>query len=417
MQRTESPLCANEQDECAHAKPLRVYKIGCVLHSQKVHHLSPSSLAAMSANSKSLAEYKKKCPTFFQLTFPEVPRYFNDDVQKKLGLLRRYDTVFLVDDSSSMTIRDGPKSRWTTAGIWLGVLAEIAAIYDDDGIDVHFFHNTECARKGLKRSGVEHVFNSVQHLKSYTPTKSSIERILAVYFKNYDEHHGRVKPLNLIVVTDGAPTPSSENPRNAIDSCIRELDKRNIPTDYRQVGIMFAQVGTDKGASDLLAELDDMNKYTKKRDIVDTFKSNLSDVTSWTLDDWNFKVVKLLIGGIDKNVDETNHTPTSAVPSYGYQPPPPPNQFAGYPQPPPSHCAGYSQPTQSQYTGYQPPQAASQFAGYQSPPPSQYTGHQLPPSNQPPPPYTGPGQAFGIPGGHGANASYYNPPNPQGYRG
>lgn len=205
--------------------------------------------------------------------------------------------------------------------------------------------------------------------------------------------------------------------------------ERNFTTDESmysaaaQVGIMFAQVGNDPGATQLLTNLD--NKYQnnlKRRDIVDTFKSNLSNV-SWTYEDWNFVVVKLLLGAIDKNVDDTDHKPASAGSaaydpqqstsqpygsqpaanqSYGYQPPtnpfqgyhpPPTNPFYGYqPTPSPSQTYGFTQPPSTQPSGY----------GYQQPPPNQSYGYQ-----QPPPPYPGAPLNPSCSQG-GANASYYN---------
>ncbi len=72
---------------------------------------------------------------------------------------------------------------------------------------------------------------------------------------------------------------------------------------------MFVQVGMDMEATEHLIELDNMQQ---DRDIVDTFKSNMSDVRQWTSEDWNFKVVKLLLGGIDKRTDEMNVKPKAA---------------------------------------------------------------------------------------------------------
>lgn len=69
---------------------------------------------------------------------------------------------------------------------------------------------------------------------------------------------------------------------------------------------MFAQVGSDPGATQHLNRLDNM---AKDRDIVDTFKSNMSHVQQWTAEDWNYKVVKLLLGAIDKNTDAMQSRP------------------------------------------------------------------------------------------------------------
>lgn len=197
---------------------------------------------------------------------------------------------------------------------WLAVLAEIAARYDNDGIDIHFL-NSRVMSKGLRtRSDVENIFRSVQP-SGTTPTKTRIGAIFADYLKPLDrgffnlKRRAHVKPLNLIVITDGVPHPTCEDPREAIQACTRKLDILRIPKDYRQVGVMFVQVGMDPAATEHLKELDNM---PQDRDIVDTFKSNMSHVQQWTHEDWNFKVVKLLLGGIDKRTDEMNVKPKTA---------------------------------------------------------------------------------------------------------
>ncbi len=63
---------------------------------------------------------------------------------------------------------------------------------------------------------------------------------------------------------------------------------------------MFAQVGMDQAATQHLKSLDNMDR---DRDIVDTFKSNMTHVQQWTEHDWNYKVVKLLLGAIDSGTD------------------------------------------------------------------------------------------------------------------
>jgi uncharacterized protein with von Willebrand factor type A (vWA) domain len=53
-----------------------------------------------------------------------------------LDMLKRYDTVILVDDSGSMA-----GGRWRTAKQALQDLAALAAEYDQDGIDIHFIND------------------------------------------------------------------------------------------------------------------------------------------------------------------------------------------------------------------------------------------------------------------------------------
>jgi len=154
---------------------------------------------------------KKQNPWAYQVEYPQIPDRVLPTNEDKLNLLREYDTVFLVDDSQSMIHVDqgATKSRWTTAMTWLVVLAVIAARYDRDGINIYFL-NSRIEGKGLRtRQEVENAFNSVVP-SGFTPTKTKINAILTNYLNELNGglfhrmHWMQVKPLNLIVITDGA---------------------------------------------------------------------------------------------------------------------------------------------------------------------------------------------------------------------
>ena len=74
-----------------------------------------------------------------------------------------------------------------------------------------------------------------------------------------------VKPLNIIVITDGEAGDDVESP---IKMCASKLDKLDAPG--WQVGIQFFQVGRDEDATRALQELDDGMEECGVRDIVDT---------------------------------------------------------------------------------------------------------------------------------------------------
>lgn len=54
----------------------------------------------------SVADYEKKHPNAFKMSIPAIPNSFNPANEHRLRVLQQYDTVFLVDDSTSMTIID-----------------------------------------------------------------------------------------------------------------------------------------------------------------------------------------------------------------------------------------------------------------------------------------------------------------------
>ena len=102
----------------------------------------------------------------------------------------------------------------------------------------------------------------------------------------------QIKPVNFLVITDGAPT---DDPESVIVTAARRLDAGRFPIN--QVGIQFIQIGDDPSATEALRELDDdLAKNYGIRDIVDTtpYTGHSLDATTLT---------KILLGGINRRVD------------------------------------------------------------------------------------------------------------------
>lgn len=234
---------------------------------------------------------------------PEDPHYF----------LYLFDTVFLIDDSTSML-----GSRWREVKAALRQITPVCTSHDDDGIDVHFMNHTSpggCA--GGKAPGgyyditdaaaVEQLFASVRP-SGPTPTRGRLEDILDPYFAQLRAAADvrDVKPLNIIVLTDGMPGPGWANgenphmPEPAIVRFARELDRLRAPP--YQVGIQFIQVGNNAGATAMLEALDDgLPRRYKCRDIADTLKFGQGGYTTLTAD----QILKAVLGGVNKRLD--NH--------------------------------------------------------------------------------------------------------------
>lgn len=210
-------------------------------------------------------------------------------------MLRDYDTVFLIDDSGSMA-----GSLWREAkSAIIGVVSH-AMKYDDDGIDVYFL-NSKDVGKGIKRTAqVEKLFSGVKP-GGATPTGARLDKLLKAYKKELDDAYKKaertggdpytVKPLNLIVITDGAPT---DDPESAIVSFARYLDKLDYPLS--QCGIQMLQIGNDASAAEALQDLDDaLETRYDIRDIVDTVPYQ-GEMTADL-------IVKTLLGGINRRLD------------------------------------------------------------------------------------------------------------------
>jgi len=230
------------------------------------------------------------------LSTPEDPYAF----------LSTFDTVFVIDDSGSMA---GPS--WHEVKKALRAITPICTAHDDDGVDVYFLNAKNPASQdgvgGWKniRSAeqVESLFNHVRP-GGGTPIGTRINQIMKSYLRAYeqaiaangDPDNSGVKPVNMIVITDGVPT---DDPESVIVSIAKRLDKANAPP--YQVGIQFFQVGNERGAAEALQELDDSlaDKAGGLRDMVDTVTWSSRAEQNLTANG----VLKVVLGAVVRRLD------------------------------------------------------------------------------------------------------------------
>ncbi|RHZ59022.1 uncharacterized protein CDV56_103402 [Aspergillus thermomutatus] len=202
------------------------------------------------------------------------------------AFLREFDTIFVVDDSSSML-----GSRWKEAEEALAAIAPICTRYDQDGIDIYFLNHrrdatatsTGAYHNITTAADVQEIFNSVRP-RGPTPYGKRLLQILNPYLRRVEkmaaatDEDGNlrdpakfVKPLNIIAITDGVFTDDAES---VIVDVAKRLDGPRCRAVPWQVGIQFFQIGDDEGARRYLEDLDDdlgkMAKEDNLRDIVDT---------------------------------------------------------------------------------------------------------------------------------------------------
>ncbi len=188
----------------------------------------------------------------------------------EFSFLSTFDTVFLIDDSGSMAGRSWRETREA-----IKTITPICTAHDADGIDLYFLNERDNVKyKNVTTpANVEAIFNNVSP-RGGTPTGSRLHAILRPYLRELElKGEENVKPLNIIVITDGQATDDVES---VIVSAARKLDKWDAPA--WQVGIQFFQVGEDAAAKKMLEQLDDSlgqnsGKVGKKeilRDMVDT---------------------------------------------------------------------------------------------------------------------------------------------------
>jgi len=202
-----------------------------------------------------------------------------------------------VDDSGSM---EG--ERWHEARDALAALADIASKYDADGIDVCFLNSKKVGTNMKNADLVRRLFDSVRP-NGITPIGEKLESLLLYYLQGLEQAKARldagdqramknVKPVNYIIITDGAAT---DDPEEVIVAAARRLDAHNFP--LTQVGIQFVQIGSSQEATAFLDELDNgLSRSYGIRDIVDTTPYTGGQITA-------DMIIKILLGGINRRVD------------------------------------------------------------------------------------------------------------------
>ncbi|KAL8786256.1 MAG: hypothetical protein Q9195_008280 [Heterodermia aff. obscurata] len=201
------------------------------------------------------------------ITVPTTSSSSTSNEDTDFSFLSTFDTVFLIDDSGSMAGRS-----WRETADALKTITPICTQHDRDGIDIYFLNEPDSAeyRHVTSPSDVEAIFNSVRP-RGGTPTGSRLHAILKPYLRELEQKGEEgVKPLNIIVVTDGQ---ASDDVESVILSAARRLDRLDAPA--WQVGVQFFQVGEDREAKRMLEELDDAlarkgGRGKEVRDMVDT---------------------------------------------------------------------------------------------------------------------------------------------------
>ncbi|KAL2818392.1 hypothetical protein BJX63DRAFT_73654 [Aspergillus granulosus] len=226
------------------------------------------------------------------------------------SFLSTFDTVFLVDDSTSMRGK-----RWREAEDAIAAIAPICTHYDADGIDIYFLNHRNHSFSGggsvggyknvTDALGVREIFKSVTPVGA-TPVGTRLHQILTPYMRDLSRltaqgRESELKPLNVIVITDGVFTDDAES---VIVNVAQRLDHPNLQAVPWQVGIQFFQVGDDEPARAYLQNLDDelvkRRSYDGIRDIVDTvpWRGDRGKVLNAE------GILKCVLGAVNKKYDK-----------------------------------------------------------------------------------------------------------------
>lgn len=173
---------------------------------------------------------------------------------------RDYEVAVDKSGSMNMKVKSG-KSRFLHCAEQAVAVAHIAAEFDTDGITVVTFGNDEVTV--LENQTPDKILDAFKgQPKGGTPTHLMLKNRFDAYFAR--KAAGNVKPLSLIVFTDGAPD-SAALIKEAIVEATNKMDKDE------EIAVSIFQVGDDTAVADFLTDLDDnlMTVNKAKFDIVD----------------------------------------------------------------------------------------------------------------------------------------------------
>ncbi|KAH8152548.1 uncharacterized protein LAJ45_03388 [Morchella importuna] len=188
--------------------------------------------------------------------------------------------------------------NFDTTSSALEAIVPICTAHDADGVDIYFLNHPRAHTQVRSPAEVLSIFSSVRPCGA-TPTGRRLGEILELYLAAYRRNAG-IKPLNIIVITDGEPTDPGKLKRCIVD-CAKSLDA--LGARDRQVGVQFFQVGNDEAATESLEELDnELVEEEGVRDMVDTISwRKMNEGKGLSADG----ILKAVMGAVDKRLDRT----------------------------------------------------------------------------------------------------------------
>lgn len=200
-----------------------------------------------------LASRERQLPLGDSILDADAEPTFSGREENLLSSLRRFDTVFLIDDSQTMA-----GAKWALVRAILDRATKIATKYDDNGIEIQFLNDENHNRKHITSSTL-----IMQTLASVTPSGSTplgaqLQRHLRAYLIYFEEQERRrrnsARSRNLIILTDGIPDEPKRMIERTIVKTAKALDKENAVDE--QLGIQFCVIGNEPGVSEFYSSLD-----------------------------------------------------------------------------------------------------------------------------------------------------------------
>jgi hypothetical protein len=237
------------------------------------------------------------------------------DMAVDLAVLGLYDIIIFGDDSGSMATEE-PKednlSRWEilkqvvkTIGFW-------SSLMDADGVVVRFI-NSAVEGNGISNSAeIDGIFRTVRP-SGGTPLGEQLDqKIMKKIVVPVIQSQEIQRPVLILNITDGVPSNS-----NAVKQTILNCRNFCASTKYGEnaVAFSFAQIGSDRTATEYLGQLDTDPQVGHLIDCTSEFSIEKQECgAGFTEAVW---IVKLMIGAVDPaydSADEQPQTQSHAIP-------------------------------------------------------------------------------------------------------
>ena len=216
----------------------------------------------------------------------------------KLRILEDFDVVLICDDSGSMSTKlridsaYGPSvSRWDELRSTVSLMVSLAALLDDDGVDIYFLNRPPL----LQVRDASTVTSAFQRPPSgYTPIAAALQSVLQAKEPLLREG----KKLLTLIMTDGEPTDLQGNPD--VVGLGHALDRRPAT-----VYTTFVACTDEK---EVMQYLNAWDKNKPRVDVVDDYESEKAEILKAQGKHFRFSrgdyTVKLMLGGLDASMDK-----------------------------------------------------------------------------------------------------------------
>jgi len=231
----------------------------------------------------------------------EISPLFQEDI----SCVKKYDIIVIADDSSSMTEpseylsfktnKITKKTRWDELQETIEIIAELAVLLDDDGIDLWFLNVDNPIKNVTSKETVMQHFN--RSPSGRTPLTKVLKRVM-------EESSVSGKPKLILVATDGEP--NDDDGYDDSENFLNLLKKRNV--DKNRVSIL-ACTSSDKQ----MKWLERVDTEAKHVDVIDDYNSEYKQIIAIQGKSFSYSrgdhILKMLLGPILQKYDDLDEKP------------------------------------------------------------------------------------------------------------